>query len=70
MSDKTPYNQPTNAPTRKMSMVAVGGGVASVLMGAMSIFYPEQYALVPAGFEGGVATLAAFLLGYIVRERV
>ena len=63
-------NQPSAAPTRKMSAVVLGGGVASVLMGAMAIFYPEQYELVPAGFEGGVATIAAFALGYFVRERV
>lgn len=65
-----PVNQPSRAPNAKMTMVAVGGGVASVLMGFMAIFYPDQYALVPAGFEGGLATLAGFLLGYVVRERV
>lgn len=64
------YDQNSAAPTRKLGAVAVGGGVASVLMGLMAIFYPEQYALVPAGFEGGIATLAAFALGYIIRERV
>lgn len=62
--------QRSAAPTRKVGAVALGGGVASVSMGIMAIFAPEQYALVPPGFEGGVATIAAFVLGYMVRDRV
>lgn len=65
----TTYNQPTKAPTRKIGAVMLGGGVASVLMGIIAIFYPEAYARVPAGMEGGIATIAGFALGYFVRER-
>lgn len=57
-------------PTRKIGAAALGGGVASVSMGVLAIFAPEAYAQVPAGFEGGVATIAGFLLGYFVRDRV
>lgn len=62
-------NQPGSAPSRKMNAVVLGGGVASVFMGTIAIFYPEAYGRVPAGFEGGVATIAAFALGYLVRDR-
>lgn len=65
-----PYNQPTNAPTTKMTAVVIGGAVASLLMGVLAIFEPEIYARVPPGFEGGVATICGFLLGYFIRERV
>ena len=61
-------NQPSAMPTRKIGAAALGGGVASVFMGVLSIFVPDHYALVPAGFEGGIATIAAFGLGYFVRD--
>lgn len=66
----TTYDQPTKAPTRKIGAVALGGGVASVLMGVLAMFYPEVYERVPAGMEGGIATIAGFALGYFVRDRV
>ena len=66
----TTFKQPTAAPTRKLQSALLGGALASVGMGVIAIFYPEAYARVPAGFEGGVATLFGFVLGYIVKERV
>ena len=62
-------NQPSKAPTRKINAVVLGGGLASVSMGVLAIFVPEAYERVPAGFEGGVATLAGFALGYFVRDK-
>lgn len=53
-----------------MNAALLGGAVASVTMGAFAVFYPELYTRVPPGFEGGVATIAAFGLGYIVKERI
>lgn len=64
------YDQPTKAPNTKMTAVAIGGSVASLLMGGMAIFFPEQYKLVPPGFEGGLATLVGFVLGYAIKERI
>jgi hypothetical protein len=66
----TLVKQNTAAPTRKLNAVALGGGLASVAMGVIAIFLPEAYERVPAGFEGGVATVFGFLLGYLVRDRV
>lgn len=61
---------PSKKPTTKIQAAALGGAVASLLMMAMAIWAPEAYSRVPPGAEGGIATIAAFLLGYVVRERV
>lgn len=66
----TLYKQPTKNPTRKLKFAGIGGAIASVALGAVAIFFPEAYARVPPGFEGGVATLVAFGLGYWMKERL
>lgn len=55
-------------PTRKITIGALGGGIAAVLMGVMAIAFPEAYERVPPGFEGGIATIVGFLLAYFVRD--
>lgn len=62
--------QQTAAPTRKINAALLGGAVASIGMGLLAIFYPEVYPRIPPGFEGGIATIAAFGLGYLVKERL
>lgn len=59
----------TASPTRKVGAGALGGATASVGMGLVSVFFPDQYALVPPGMEGGVATISAFALSYLVSDR-
>lgn len=66
----TLVTQNTKNPTRKLNAAALGGALASVGMGVIAIFLPEAYDRVPPGFEGGVATLFAFGLGYLVKERL
>jgi hypothetical protein len=68
--DMPTYEQNSAMPTRKITYVVLGGAIASVVMGAIAIIWPEIYGRVPPGFEGGVATLAAFGLGYWVKENV
>lgn len=66
----TLMKQNSKTPTRKLNAVAMGGALASVGMGLIAIFVPEAYERVPPGFEGGVATIFGFCLGYLVKERV
>lgn len=66
----TPIKQPSAVPTPKMRAVALGGAVASLGMGALAIAYPEAYSRVPPGFEGGLATVIGFVLGYLVRDKL
>jgi hypothetical protein len=57
-------------PSSTITFAALGGSVAAILFGLLSIFYPEQYILVPPGMEAGVATGVAFIFGYNKTENV
>ncbi len=58
-------DQPTSAPTRKVSAATLGGAAAAIGAWLIQLGFGID---VPPGVEGGIATLAAFGFGYIVRE--
>jgi hypothetical protein len=67
--NNTLIKQNTSMPTRKMQAAALGGAIATVLMGGIAVFFPESYERVPPGMEGGLATIFAIMGGWIARER-
>lgn len=57
-------------PSSTITAAALSGGIASFAFGLLSIFFPEQYSLVPAGMEAGTAVLIGAVVGYLKRENV
>lgn len=61
-----PFNQPTAAPTTKVTAFAVGAALATVAMTLAETFWGVQF---PSGFEGALALILGFIAGYFVKER-
>ena len=59
-----------NKPSSTITSAVIGGAIASVLLGILSIFWPEYYVRIPPGFEAGTAVLLGGLLGYFTPEKV
>ena len=59
-----------NKPSSTIQAAGLGGALAAVMLGFVAILYPEQYALIPPGFEAGIAVLIGTAIGYFKRENV
>jgi hypothetical protein len=59
-----------NRPSSTITAAALSGGLAALLFGLLSIFFPDQYQQVPAGMESGTAVLISSVVGYFKRERI
>lgn len=63
-----PYNQATNAASRKVNAAGCAPIFVAILLGVFAMFYPGMYANLPAGFElqlglglgGAIAWVSAY----------
>jgi len=59
-----------NKPSSTIQASAIGGALAAVLLGTAAVFYPNEYAMVPPGYEAGIAVLFGAGVGYFKKETV
>ena len=59
-----------NRPSSTITAAAIAGAVAAILLGLVSIFWPDAYARIPPGFEAAVAVIFGAIIGYRKRENV
>ena len=68
----TPYNQATNAPSRKVVAGGAAPVIAGLALGVLSMFYPQLYSNLPAGFELqlglGLGGVISWFAGYYLRN--
>lgn len=58
-----------NAPSTTATAGLSFGWLAAILMGLLAVFFPEQYKLIPPGFEAGLATGIGFVAAWRIREK-
>lgn len=61
-----PFNQPSNAPSAKLSAATVGAGTATLLSILLKTFYNVDLGVEGAG---ALAVVLTFLFGYVIKER-
>lgn len=59
-------DQPTAAPTRKVTAGAAGAAIATLIVGVATWLGAPQP---PVGLEGAIATVVALAAAYLTRER-
>ena len=59
-----------NRPSSTITAAGIGGSIATIVMGLTGAVFPEFADRLPPGIEAAIATLAGFVVGYKVRERV
>lgn len=47
----------------KVSNLGIGGAVAVIILGTLGVFFPEQVALLPTGFEAAIAAAITTAFG-------
>lgn len=58
-------NQPTAAPTNKVTASVLGGAAATVVCVIVQMITGVEF---PTGFEAAVAVLFGFIAGYVTKE--
>ena len=61
--------QPDLWPIRKVGYGTGAGATASVIMGLLQAFFPDQYELLPTHFERSLVILVFFVTAYLTKER-
>ena len=67
LDSETTVNQPTSAPTTKVTAGVIGGAVATLVTFGLNAWLGIEF---PAGVEAAIATLVGFFVAYTVPEQV
>lgn len=72
MANEPLVDQPTSAPTRKVTAGLAAGGVVTLIVALLAQFgvvIPEDVSLAVVAVIGGVVTIAQFVAAYFTRNR-